>query len=258
VARIRLIHWNGPEGRERRRRLASLGYEAEFDDLDGSALLRAVRASPPNALLIDLSRLPSHGRETALAVRTSKATRHVPLVFVDGDPAKVAALKTLLPDATYTTWQRLETTLPKALARPAATPIVPPASIYSGKPVVDKLGVKAGMTVAVLNAPKGIAARLAPLPPDVTLSARPASGTDLYLVFVRNQRELAAQLATLGRTVARQTVWLIWPKTASGEKTDLNGNVVRDSGLAAGLVDYKVCSVDDTWSGLAFKRRKES
>jgi hypothetical protein len=56
--------------------------------------------------------------------------------------------------------------------------------------------------------------------------------------------------------VARQPVWIIWPKRASGIKTDVDANVVRNTGLAAGWVDYKVCSVDDTWSAYAFKRRK--
>jgi CheY-like chemotaxis protein len=256
VARVRLIHWHGPEGRERRLRLASFGYDAQYDDLDGIAVRRLIRASPPDAVVIDLSRLPSHGRETALSLRGSKDTRHLPIVFVDGDPAKVAALKELLPDAAYTTWGRLETALPKALTRPVTAPVRPPASIYSGKPVADKLGVKAGMRVAVLNAPTGLDQTLAPLPSGVRLSAKIASDTALFLVFVRSRRELAAQLATLPRAVERQSVWLLWPKTASRVKSDLNGNIVRDAGLAAGLVDYKVCSVDDTWSGLAFKRRK--
>jgi CheY-like chemotaxis protein len=256
MALIRLIHWNGPEGRERRLRLLSLGYDAHFDDLDGPALSRAMRASPPDAFVIDLSRLPSHGREVAMSLRARKDTRHTPLVFVDGDPAKVAALKAILPDAVYTTWGRLKTALPRALARPVASPVVPPSSLYSGKPTVEKLGVKAGMRVSVLNAPAGGAEMLAPLPAGVTLTARPGADTNLFLVFVRNQRELVVQIAVLGRHVDRQTAWLIWPKAASGVKTDLNGNVVRESGLAAGLVDYKVCSVNDIWSGLAFKRRK--
>ena len=256
MPRIRLIHWDGPEGRERRVRLASLGYDALYDDLDGPALGRALRANPPDAFVIDLSRRPSHGREVAMSLRSRKDTRHIPLVFVDGDPVKVAAIRRLLPDASYTTWGRLKTALPRALARPVASPVVPPSSIYSGKPTIEKLGVKAGMRVAVLNAPKGIAETLSPLPAGVALTAKPGADTDIFLVFLRSQREMAAQLATLRRDVDRQTVWLIWPKTASRVATDLNGNIVRETGLAAGFVDYKVCSVDETWSGLAFKRRK--
>jgi CheY-like chemotaxis protein len=260
MARVRLIHWNGAEGRESARRLALLGYEAEFDEHQGAGLLRLLlgklRADPPDAILIDLSRLPSHGREVALALRTSKDTRHVPLLFVDGDPDKVARLKAILPDAAYTSWGRLKTALPKALARRVTDPIVPPSHIYTGRATVEKLGVKADMKVCVLGAPKGVAELLAPLPKGATLTAKPSSTCDLFLIFIRSRRELAAQLDAIARGVARQTAWFIWPKQASGVKSDVNGNVVRETGLAAGWVDFKVCSLDETWSGLAFKRRK--
>lgn len=255
MARIRLIHWHGVEGRERRARLASFGCQAEFDDLEGTALLRAVRATSPDACVIDLSRLPSHGREVAMTLRRSRATRDIPLVFVGGDPAKVAALQTLLPDATYTSWGRLKAALPRALRRPPSRPIVPPESVYAGKPVATKLGIQPGMRVSLLGAPAGIADTLAPLPPEVTLTAKVGPGCDLFLGFVRSRRELTTHLDAVGRDVTRQPVWCIWPKIASGVRSDLNGNVVREAGLAAGWVDYKVCSIDDTWSALAFKRR---
>jgi hypothetical protein len=256
MAKLRLIHWNGPEGRERKLRLASMGHHADFDDVDGPGLSRVLRASIPDAFVIDLSRLPSHGREVGMWLRSTKSTRHVPIVFVDGDPAKVAKLKQLLPDATYTSWSRLATTLPKALARPTTSPVVPPSSIYSGKPAVEKLGVKPGMQVCLANAPPGFADALTPTPAGVTYTARPTAGCDLFVVFIRSRRELAVALSKPLADVVRQTVWFAWPKKASGVNTDLDGNVVRESGLAAGWVDFKVCSIDDIWSGLAFKRRK--
>jgi hypothetical protein len=255
MARVRLIHWNGPEGRERKLRLASLGHHAEFEDLDEPAMLRTLRANPPEAYIIDLSRLPSHGRQVAMALRTYKDTRHIPIVFVDGDPRKVANLKTLLPDATFTTWGRLKTALPRAMARPPSAPVVPPSSIYSGKPTVEKLGIKAGMRVCVLGAPKGLTATLVPLPAGTTFTAKPATECGLFLVFIRSRRELAAHLVSVAPVVTRQSVWIIWPKKASRIKTDVDGNVVRETALAAGWVDYKVCSVDETWSGYALKRR---
>jgi CheY-like chemotaxis protein len=256
MAKVRLIHWNGPEGRERKLRLASMGHHADFDDVDGPGLTRVLRSSAPDAFLIDLSRLPSHGREVAMWLRSTKSTRHVPIVFVDGDPAKVSKIKQLLPDATYTSWSRLGPSLPKAVARPTAKPMVPPSSIYSGKPAVDKLGVKARMRVCLVNAPPGFADSLVPKPAGVTYTARAAAECDLFLVFVRSRRELAVQLTQRLTDITRQTVWFAWPKKASGVKTDLDGNVVRESGLAAGWVDFKICAIDDTWSGLAFKRRK--
>jgi hypothetical protein len=257
--RVRLIHFNGPEGRERQLRLAALGFAAQFEDLEGtshSRFMRDVRENPPDAIVIDLSRLPSHGREIAVALRRSKDTRHVPLVFVDGEPEKVARIKGLLPDATYTTWGRLKTALPRALAQPVSSPAVPSSELfYAGRPVVAKLGVKSGMRVCLLGAPKGFADTLQPMPARVTLTARPQPASDIYLAFVRSRHDLVTQLGALAPEVQRATVWAVWPKTASKIKTDLNGNVVREIGLAGGWVDFKICSIDDTWSALAFKRR---
>ena len=112
------------------------------------------------------------------------------------------------------------------------------------------------MRLSMLGAPKGLVESLADVPPDVTFTAKAQAASDLFLVFVRSRRELEAQLVAVAREATRQTVWFAWPKQASGIKTDLNGNVVRESGLATGWVDFKICSIDDTWSGLAFKRRK--
>ncbi|HXG87427.1 MAG TPA: hypothetical protein VNJ02_03745 [Vicinamibacterales bacterium] len=256
MARVRLIHWNGPDGRERKLRLASLGHHAEFTDLEGPALLRTLRTDPPEAFVIDLSRLPAHGRDVGLALRAYKDTRHIPIVFVDGDPAKVAKLKMVLPDAVYTSWPRIKTALPKAIARPVQNPTRPPAHAPSTKATVEKLGVKAQMRVGVLNGPSDIAMILAPLPDGVTLTAVASQACDLFLAFVHSARDLHARLAGLSRIADRQTAWLIWPKKASGITSDLSDRVVRESGLAAGWVDYKVCSVSPTWSGLAFKRRR--
>lgn len=252
---IRLIHWNEDEGLERQQQLEALGYDVDFDFGDGPFVVRAMKAGTPDAVVVDLSRLPSHGREVGRVLRGSKTRRHVPLVFVDGAPEKVAPTRALLPDATYTTWGRVKTALPKALARPVTDPIVP-GDIMSAKPTVAKLGVKPGHTVAVFGSPKGFVDTLKPLPPGTTFTARSGRSADLFLCFVRSARELSAHLATLSNAVDRQTLWIIWPKKSSGVRSDLNGNIVRETGLAAGWVDFKVCSVDATWSGLAFKRRR--
>ena len=256
MARIRLIHWSGPEGRERKLRLASLGHHADFDDLEPTSLNRTLRSSTPDAYVIDLSRLPAQGRQVGMWLRSYKATRYIPIVFVDGDPVKVATIKQVLPDATYTTWGRINTALAKALARPVTDVVVPPSSIYSAKPAVEKLGVKPGMRVCLVNAPTGFADSLTPAPVGVKFTARPTADCDLFIVFARSLREVGAHLTQLTGDVARQTVWIAWPKKASGVKADLNGNLVREWGLSAGWVDFKICAIDDTWSGLAFKRRE--
>lgn len=252
---VRLIHWDEDEGLERQQQLEALGFETAFDFGDGIFQGRALRASPPDAVVIDLTRVPSHGREIARSLRGAKATRHLPLVFVEGEVDKVKATKALLPDATYTTYAKARAAIEKAIARPVKNP-VNPGDIMSAKPAVAKLGVKPGFKVALLASPKGFADRLKPLPAKVGFTARPEPKVDLFLAFARSARELHAHLLAIQGVADRQTLWLLWPKKASGVKSDLDGNVVRTTGLAAGWVDYKVCSVDDTWSGLAFKRRK--
>ena len=139
---------------------------------------------------------------------------------------------------------------PRPATRPAA------AHVVYNTPLPKKLGIKPGFKVALLTSPKGFASTLAPLPENISFTARPEPGADLFMAFARSYAELQAHLLALPRTIDRQTLWLAWPKKASGVPTDLDGNVVRESGLADGWVDFKVCSVDATWSALAFKRRK--
>src|SRR5512145_2450883 len=102
--RVVLFHWKaGAELDERAARLRALGHRVEAASEVMGGYEGAV-ARPPDAIVIDLGRLPSHGRQVAIALRERKTTRHVPLVFVDGEPEKVARLRADLPDAVYATW----------------------------------------------------------------------------------------------------------------------------------------------------------
>ena len=107
-----------------------------------------------------------------------------------------------------------------------------------------------------LGAPRDFAATLGDLPAKTRLTAVFDAKANRVVWFLRSQAELRVALGRLSATLGPQVAWLVWPKKASGTATDLDGNVVRESGLGAGLVDFKVCSVDATWSGLAFKRAK--
>ena len=127
---------------------------------------------------------------------------------------------------------------------------------YSGKPLVDKLGIRSGHVVALLSAPAGFDATLGTLPDDVTVRRR-AGAADVAILFASAARDLKARFAAAAKTLSPGgMLWVAWPKKASGVATDLTENVVRDVGLAAGLVDVKVCAIDDTWSGLKFVRRR--
>lgn len=249
------MHWDEDEGLERQKQLEALGFDVTYDAGDSLAVLRAIRANLPDAVVFDLSRIPSSSYQIGHSLRTTKYSRHVALVFVGGEPAKVEKTRQLIPDATFTTWGRIKTALPKALATPVKDPVLPNHNAW-GRSTADKLGIKAGFKVALLGSPKGFADTLKPLPAKVKFTARPERDADLYICFAKTERELMAHLLAVGDSAERQTMWLSWPKKASGVASELDGNVVRTTGLRAGWVDFKVCAIDDTWSGLAFKRRK--
>jgi hypothetical protein len=122
---------------------------------------------------------------------------------------------------------------------------------YSGTPLPRKLGIKAGHRVLVVAAPPDL--DLGPLP-EVDLHHRPGrSPYDVILAFCADRRALDRRFVPLaGRLDRAGGLWIGWPKRSSGLGTDLDENIVRDVGLAAGLVDNKVCAIDETWSGLRF------
>ena len=127
---------------------------------------------------------------------------------------------------------------------------------YSGRPLPAKLGFKPGMRAHVANAPDGFAELLGDLPAGVRVLARPAADLDLVVLFVRERRELLRRLPGLQAKIARAgMIWVAWPKRASRVETDITEDAVRDIALPRGLVDVKVCAIDETWSGLKLVTR---
>ena len=127
---------------------------------------------------------------------------------------------------------------------------------YSGTPLPKKLGIRERDRVSFPSAPTDFPGRLAPMPADVEVVDGSETGLDLVVVFTTTRADLTARFADLSRRIRPAGIlWVAWPKKASGVATDLNENVVRDTGLAAGLVDTKVCAIDDVWSGLKFVYR---
>jgi hypothetical protein len=127
---------------------------------------------------------------------------------------------------------------------------------YSGTPLPKKLGIKEGSRIALVNAPKDFQTELGELPDDVQFIKRPAKSLDIILLFVLTEQALVRDFAKLSATlVSNGMLWIAWPKKISGVKTDLSEDRVRQIGLDAGLVDVKVCAIDDTWSGLKFVYR---
>jgi len=163
---VRLIHWSQKEARERAKILRAGGFEAHWTEPKGLSFLRELREDPPAAIVIDLSRLPMQGRDIGPAIRHQAATRSIPLVFVGGEEEKVARVKGNLPDAVFTTWEKIGIALKRAIANPPLHPVVPssPLAGYSGTPLPKKLGIKPNSVVGLVKAPKAFERALTPMP----------------------------------------------------------------------------------------------
>ena len=258
MARAQLIHWSEREGAARAEALRSAGHDVRFDPIGVSPeLFRRIKADPPDVFVIDLSRSPTSGRDVAIGIREAKTTRLVPIVFVDGDPAKVERIRRLLPDATYTSWSRIRGSLRSALSRRVTDPVVLEHRLagYSGTPLPKKLGVKPDMVVALVGAPDGFEDAIGPLPEGASVTRSTRGRCDLALLFVRTRHDYLKRFDGAAKRSGGE-LWVCWPKKASGLQTDLGEQIVRTTGLDRGFVDYKIAAIDETWSGLRFTRRK--
>ena len=135
---------------------------------------------------------------------------------------------------------------------------MPGSAGYSGTPLIRKLGIEDEQRLAFLNAPDDFAATVGELPESAQLRAGARGKLDVIVLFVTRRAELGRRIEALGRSIHPDGgLWVAWPKRASGVETDMTEDVVRELALPLGLVDNKVCAIDDTWSGLRVVWRKE-
>jgi hypothetical protein len=124
---------------------------------------------------------------------------------------------------------------------------------YSGTPLIKKLGITEGHRLSFVNAPKGFVKQLGKLPANVVVNSRGGESLDFILVFSKSESSLRSEFPILAqRLKANGMLWVSWPKKSSNVETDLRFENVQRIGLDAGLVDVKICAIDDTWSGLKF------
>jgi hypothetical protein len=130
---------------------------------------------------------------------------------------------------------------------------------YSRTPLAQKLGIKAGQQVATIGAPAGYGKLLAPLPEAVSFSTNVAAGATFIHLFVSERKILEKELKRLRKLIADTGIlWVSWPKKSSGVATDVTEDIIREVALPLGLVDVKVCAVDEMWSGLKLMIRREN
>lgn len=256
MRRVRLIHWKPEEAKECVRRITESGFHCLLD-APTPGLLRGIRYERLSAVVIDLSRLPMQGRDVGVALRHSKATRQIPLVFAGGAPEKVDRVRAILPDAIYCKWPEIEGALRRAVGPHMGAPIAPKSSLaaYAGAPLAQKLGLKAGLCVRLIRPPEDF--DLLDLCPEASLIQQGLG--DLAIWFVRTLAELEEGLAKRSKPVPKGGLWILYRRQKSGRKAEpgsLTQFSVRETANRFGLVDYKITRLDDAWTGMRFAERK--
>ena len=256
MPRVRLFHWRAEEAKPLIAALRAGGHTIDYPGDTANGNWRSLRESPqPIAVVIDLTRLPSHGRWVAAEIRATKSLRHIPIVFVDGDPEKIERIRKDLPDAVYTSRTRLASVLKRV--KPLADPVVPTRMMSrTDRTAAEKLGIKAGARVALIDPPVDYLRVLGKLPKDASLEEDPEDALRLTLWFVRDPDAYLAGLTQIRQRASFSRIWVIYPKQQSRQASAITQMFIREAALLVGLVDYKVCSVNDTWTGLLFTRKK--
>lgn len=250
MKRVLLIHWNQDDAKQRVEQLRKLGFAAEWLAPRGGQGLQQFIRNSPDCFLIDLTRIPSHGRAIGAHLRQRKATRSVPIVFMGGEPDKVERTRELLPDAVYLEWKEVAS-LPDCISQAKACATVVPRTFaeYSKVPLARKLGVKDGVAVVLIGVPDEVRDRLGEF--------EEAATGDRVIFFARSMRELENGFdAATARVKRGGGLWVMWPKKTSKAGSDLTLPLVRAVALESNWVDYRICAVDETWSGMLFARKR--
>jgi len=259
MANLLLIHWHEGEAEERAERLRAAGHRVSVHWRQQGEGLRELLGRPLDGIVIDLGRLPSHGRATAMYLRQTKVSRALPIVFVEGDAEKTERVRSMLPDSQFASWRGIRGAITRAVRPRKDAPIVPRSTSggYSGTPLAKKLGLKAGSTVALIDAPREFERTLGDLPEGVELRRSARGSAPITLLFAGTRAALGKRFPAAERAVAEGgRLWIAWPKKTSPLARDLSEDGVRALALGRGWVDYKVCAVDADWSGLCFARKR--
>jgi len=254
---IHFISWDKNNVDSRISTLKDEGLEVVFGVPCDRSFFPTIEGEAPATILIDLGRSPSQGRDIAINFRRRKSTRTIPIVFVEGGDS-TGAIKALLPDVTFSSWETIGKDILEACAHPPVNPVMPGSlfAAYSGVPLAKKLGIKAGSSVLAIHPPNEYEKLLGELPEGVKLCKDNSTNCDVLFWFVRSQAELNNEMVRMAARPDFKSLWMIWPKKTSALASDLSQQTIRETGLSHGLVDYKICSLDKTWSGLCFAKRK--
>jgi hypothetical protein len=260
MATVRLVCWDDAGTRAASHLLRTAGFHVVDGSLRGAGgIVGRVRDEGPDAVLIDLERMPSFGREVAIVLRNSKSTRHLPIVFAGGALEKVTRIKAELSDARFCDWASAVAATRAAIKAPPLHPISPPPHMdrFKGSSLPRKLDIRAETRAVIMSPDDDLREMIGDLPAGAVLQTRIDSTTTLALFVVRSRAEVENAFALAqAKLSATASLWIVHPKQSSQYRCNFNQNDVRTVGLAEGFVDYKVCAVDSDWSGLKFARKR--
>jgi hypothetical protein len=260
---LRLICWNEADAASRAGILRRAGYRviAEPPENPGG-MVRYFRELSPDAVVIDLDRLPSHGRELGMSLRASKSTSHLRLLFAGGIPAKIEMVRAAIPDAVFAAWDgSITAAIERAMAQPEP-PLLPsrelPKQTGAGS-LERKLDIKPQTHFAIAYTNRSdpwLDELLSSVPEGAVHQRRIDVNTTLALFPVATRHNLMRVFEQARSSLPpKASLWIVHPKQTSPLAADFNQDDVREAGLAHGFVDYKVCAVDKDWSALKFARR---
>lgn len=258
MKRLHLIHWQKNESENYASILRNIGYQVECSLPENAQFFKSLRASPPDLMIIDLSRLPSQGRDIVINMRSQKSSQNIPVIFVEGDPEKTSRIQQLIPDAIYTSWGKIADAIDQALINPPPTQKQTSVfAAYNKTPLIKKLTIQPDMQICLIHAPEGFISKLGVLPENIHFYEDLKKPCLIIIWFVFEENELNELMPDISNKCLESgaRVWICWQKLGKAFSGGITQNLVRGKGLASGLVDYKICSIDATWSGLLFHWR---
>lgn len=252
MARVLLFHWNPEEAGELVKRLESWGHVVGWR---GMRVNKGTKITSPyqfraEVIVFDLSRMPVYSKYQAQLTRKGRTTAHIPFVFVEGAADKVEALRRMFPEETFTDWKKLKGVLAKVKTTSLAARALPDTVAEPVRELWQKLGLKAGSRVAMGDAPREFWTALGNVPEGIDYEA-PLARADMAFFFVEDPDSLGQQLEAIERAGARIPVWVIYRKGVGVKMPELRAVMID-----CGLIDCKICAVNQYWAGMLVKRKK--
>ncbi len=225
----------------------------------GPESLNFITGERPSAIIFNLAKRPSTCRDLAIYIRKRKNLRMIPFLFIDGEEEKTEKIRDLFPEDYFCGKDDLNSIIIKILAEPGRLFPQPESlfSGYSGKSALEKLDIRKNENICLIDVDESFYSLFEENVENYNIGSRITRETKLTLIYLKEENNVAPFLRYyLENSRDDSSLWLCWPKKKGKIKTNLTQKFIRDTALGFGLVDYKICSINNNWSGMKFTRKK--